>query len=171
MISEAGYLHEHPAIEALMKRKGTHAIDEDELLQIMDLALTNEHPTTWKMHYDNLVSSHLLTGVEFIGLKAQREQGFEGDNHVLADPRAALFAAAFARSTNAANGVGMAASHGLPEKVAKALQHGGDTSVLHAIRSIVANEISNLVLLPGKRLRVEQNLSEVRAGFDACGRI
>ena len=94
MISEVGYLHEHSAIEALMRRKGIHAIDEDELLQIIDLALTNQHPTIWKPHYDNLVSSHLLTGFEFIGLKAQREQGFEGDNHVLADPRAALFAAA-----------------------------------------------------------------------------
>ena len=73
MISEVGYLHEHPAIEALMRRKGIHAINEDELLQIIDLALTNQHPTTGKLHYDSLVSSHLLTGVEFIGLKAQRE--------------------------------------------------------------------------------------------------
>ena len=40
MISEVGYLHEHPDIEQLMKRKGIPAINEDELLQIMDLALT-----------------------------------------------------------------------------------------------------------------------------------
>ena len=49
MISEVGFLHEHPDIEKLMERKGIHAINEDELLQTMDLALTNQHPSTWKI--------------------------------------------------------------------------------------------------------------------------
>ena len=160
MISEVGYLHEHPDIEQLMKCKGIHAINEDELLQIMDLALTNQHPRMWKPHYDNLVSSHLLTGIEFIGLKEQRDHGFEGDNHVLADPRASLFAAAFARSTNAADGVEAAASHGLPEVVAQALRDGGSASVLDAVRTIVTKKISNLILLPVEKLEPERHLGE-----------
>ena len=111
MISKVGYLHEHPDIEKLMKRKDIHTINEDELLQIMDLALTNQHPSTWKPHYDNIVSSHLLTGIEFTGLKQQRDQGFEGDNHILADPRASLFAAAFAHETNTTSSTHTATSN------------------------------------------------------------
>ncbi|KAL1971037.1 hypothetical protein VTN77DRAFT_2871 [Rasamsonia byssochlamydoides] len=162
MISEVGYLHEHPDIEALMKRKGIHAINEDELLQIMDLALTNQHPSTWKSHYDHLVSSHLLTGVEFIGLKEQRNRGFEGDNHVLADPRASLFAAAFARSTNKEDY--SVSATGLPEEVVKALREqgsgGASSSVLDAVRDIVARKISNLILLPAGKLRPDQKLGD-----------
>ena len=140
MISEVGYLHEHPNIEQLMQRKGIPAINEDELLQIMDLALTNQHPKTWTPHYDKLVSSHLLTGIEFMGLKEQRDHGFEGNNHVLADSRASLFAATFARSTNAADGAGATAGHGLPEEVAIALRDGSNASVLDAVRTIVAKK-------------------------------
>ncbi|MCJ1387150.1 hypothetical protein MMC17_010279, partial [Xylographa soralifera] len=32
IISEVGYLHDNPEIRALLKRKGIHAIDEDELV-------------------------------------------------------------------------------------------------------------------------------------------
>lgn len=159
-ISEVGYLHEHPDIERLMKRKGIAAINEDELLQIMDLALTHQHPRTWKCHHDNLVNSHLLTGIEFMGLKEQRDHGFEGDNHVLADPRASLFAAAFARSTNAVDGRGAATRQGVPEELAKALQDGSSVSVLDAVRTIVAKKISNLILLPVENLKPEQHLGE-----------
>ncbi len=160
MISEVGYLHGHPDIERLMKRKGISAINEDELLQIMDLALTNQHPRTWKPHYDRLVSSHLLTGVEFMGLKEQRDHGFEGDNHVLADPRASLFAAAFVRRTSAADGVNAAAGHGLPEEVAKALRDGSSASAVDAVRAILAKKISNLILLPVAKLKPEQQLGD-----------
>lgn len=143
-----------------MKRKGILAINEDELLQIIDLALTSQHPKTWTPHYDKLVSSHLLTGIEFMGLKEQRDHGFEGDNHVLADPRASLFAAAFARSMNAADGAGAAAGHGLPEEVAKALRDGSSASVLDAVRTIVAKKISDLILLPVKKLKPKQDLGD-----------
>ena len=164
MISEVGYLHEHPDIEASMKRKGIHAINEDELLQIMDLALMNQHTSAWKPRYDQLASSHLLMGIEFIGLKEQRDRGFDGDDHILADPRASLFAAAFARSTNAGEGIGVSAGHGLPEEVAKALReqggNGGGTSILDAVRMVVAKKMSNLILLPMEKLQSDQKLGE-----------
>ena len=162
MISEVGYLHEHPDIEVLMKCKGIHALNEDELLQIIDLALLNQHPSKWQPHYDTLVSSHLLTGIEFIGLKDQRDRGFEGDNHVLADPGASLFAAAFARSTNNASNshAHLASSDGLPEEVAKAMQQGAGGSVLDAVRTIVQKKIANLILLPVEKLKPEQPLGD-----------
>ena len=171
MIAEVGYLHEHPDIKRLLRRKGIPAITEDELLQIVDLALcsTTTSTTEGPRHYNTLVRSHLLTGIEFAGLKEQRDRGFEGDNHILADPRASLFAAAFARSstntTTTTNNNNNAAA-GLPGEVRKALQDNdsissSDKSILNAIRTVVTNKISNLILLPADdELRPNQPLGD-----------
>lgn len=162
MISEVGYLHEHPDIEALMKRKGIHAINEDELVQIVDFAITSPEQKSAETLYDPLVSSHLLTGIEFVSLKEQRDRGFEGDNHVLTDPRAAQFAAAFERSTNGAKGdSGNGAGQHLPAEVNEALRNGdGSATVIDAVRTLVAKKISNLILLPVEKLEPEQELGQ-----------
>lgn len=161
MIAEVGYLHEHPDIEALLKRKGIYSITEDELLQILDLAIAHQSPSTWAPHYDGLVGAHILTGIEFTGLKEQRDRGFEGGNHVLADPRASLLAVAFERSTGGSDRSAVAAGHRLPTEVTQALASGGSTtSVFDAVQAIVANKISNLILLPVEQLRPEQKLGE-----------
>nr|UPN67566.1 hypothetical protein [Pestalotiopsis sp.] len=163
MIAEVGYLHEHPGIEALLKRKGITSITEGELLQILDLAIAHQSPATWAPHYDGLVGAHILTGIEFSGLKKQRDRGFEGGNHVLADPRASLLAAAFERSTRGSGrDVAAAAAHQkLPYEVARALASGGSaTSALKAVQAIVTDKISNLILLPAEQLRPEQKLGE-----------
>ncbi|TGJ85285.1 hypothetical protein E0Z10_g3506 [Xylaria hypoxylon] len=165
MIAEVGYLHEHPDIEALLKRKGIHSITEDEMLQILDLAVAHQSPATWRPEYDRLVGAHILTGIEFTGLKEQRNRGFEGDNHVLADPRASLLAAAFERSTRGSDSEPIRASYSLPPEVAEALVSGlvsgrSTTSVFDAVQTIVARKISNLILLPVESLRPEQKLGE-----------
>ena len=54
MISEVGYLHENPDIEAILSRSGITALDEDELLQILDIALSQPPDS----------QSHILTGME-----------------------------------------------------------------------------------------------------------
>ncbi|RAH64472.1 type I polyketide synthase [Aspergillus aculeatinus CBS 121060] len=164
MISEVGYLHEHPDIEALMKRKGIHPINEDELLQIMNLALVNQGPPTWDSRYDHLAGSHLLTGVEFIGLHEQRDRGFEGDNHVFADPRAALFTASFARRRAAGESQHstVAAQH-LPADIARAMllrDQQDPKSMLPALRAVVSKKISNLILLPETELDPDRPLGD-----------
>ena len=45
MISEVGYVHDNPEIEALSVHKGIQAINEDELLQIVDISLSNKELT------------------------------------------------------------------------------------------------------------------------------
>ncbi|PYI01585.1 polyketide synthase [Aspergillus sclerotiicarbonarius CBS 121057] len=164
MLSGVGYLHEHPEIESFMKRTGAHALNEDEIIQIMDLAITHQSPSTWEPHYDHLVGSHLLTGVEFVGLKEQHDRGFEGDHYMLSDPRASLFAADFARRIGKnihANATATGNSR-LPEEVILALRGkgGGSTSVLDALRGILSRKISNLILLPEGNLRPDQTLGE-----------
>ncbi|TPR11150.1 hypothetical protein CAN33_0047275 [Aspergillus niger] len=141
MISEV-YMHEHPDIEALTDRGGVHPINEDELIQIMNMAL-------------------------FTGLQEQRERGFEGDNHVLADPRAAIFTASFARR---AAGEGKretrnATAH-LPKNIARALRDNQDVeSNLDALRAVVSKKISNLILLPESDLQANQPLGD--SGLDS----
>ena len=160
MISEVGYLHEHPDIEALMQRKGIKAHNEEELLQIIDLALTPPSLEQSNPQYDDLLHSHLLTGVEFSGLKEQRNLGFEGNNHVLMDPRASLYSAAFARSHQAAAPSHSALGNEMPEAVGKAMQGRDRVCLQDAIRTMVAKKISNLILLPLEKLRLNQALGE-----------
>ncbi|EHA26972.1 hypothetical protein ASPNIDRAFT_35595 [Aspergillus niger ATCC 1015] len=110
---------------------------------------------------------HILTGVEFTGLQEQRERGFEGDNHVLADPRAAIFTASFARR---AAGEGKretrnATAH-LPKNIARALRDNQDVeSNLDALRAVVSKKISNLILLPESDLQANQPLGD--SGLDS----
>ncbi|KAL9616518.1 MAG: hypothetical protein Q9160_008611 [Pyrenula sp. 1 TL-2023] len=160
MIAEVGYLHEHPEIEFLLKRKGIRPINEDEMLQI----LANQNPKNWQLNYNQLASSHLLTGIEFTGLQEQRDQGFEGDNHVPTDPRASHLAAALERnSAGGAGDVNAALSvQGLPDEVARILMNGGGlaTNVLEAIRAVVTKKIANLILLPIEKIRPEQKLAD-----------
>lgn len=169
MISEVGYMHEHPDIEALMKRGGVHPINEDELIQIMNMALVNHGRCTWDSRYDHLAGSHILTGVEFTGLQEQRERGFEGDNHVLADPRAALFTASFARHA-AGEGEGKCEKRNatvyLPKNFARALRENQDVeSTLNALRTVLSKKISNLILLPETDLQANQPLGD--SGLDS----
>ncbi|KAI1104957.1 reducing type I polyketide synthase 10 [Jackrogersella minutella] len=158
MISEVGYLHDNPEIEALLKRKGIHAIDADELVQILDLALYSSsenslpgihHPT------DDLASAHLLTGLEPTGLKELRRQGFEGNNPTLDDPRASLLA-------HALDGEGDVARHAqdgrLPAGVSKGLQDG--LTLNEAVLDHVRRRFGNLVLIKYEAVEVNKSLGD-----------
>ncbi|KAJ5496666.1 Acyl transferase/acyl hydrolase/lysophospholipase [Penicillium fimorum] len=121
-------------------------INEDELIQIMNMALVNQKPSTWDFRHDHLAD--LLTGVEFIGPQEQQERGFEGENHVFANPRAALFTASFSRRAPGETQTHSTAAH-IPKEIAHALRYNQDTTpVLDALRAVVSNKLSNHILLP-----------------------
>ncbi|KAJ5521415.1 hypothetical protein N7527_005530 [Penicillium freii] len=138
MISEVGYLYENPEIEALLLRKGIQAINEDELLQIIDTTLCNKDSTL----YDTMVSCYVLTGLEPLGLKNLQKAGFSGTNPTLNDPRASVLAAMDSDSDrDLKNGSGM------PAELAAALENGHkELSVLEAIVHLIVKRFSNLVL-------------------------
>ncbi|KAI9653143.1 MAG: hypothetical protein M1821_007683 [Bathelium mastoideum] len=167
MISEVGYLHEHPEIEALIVRKGIRAIDEDSMLQIIDLALSHDSrgdtygDATTSEVYDRGSLGHLLTGVEVIGLQEQRTRGFEGDSHFLHDPRAVLFAAAFDRSSlvDEANGIRKGAGD-VQDQITDALQASDDPLVMELVKTLVARKIANLILMKPEDLKPESKFSE-----------
>ncbi|KAL9123287.1 MAG: hypothetical protein Q9187_000159 [Circinaria calcarea] len=153
MISEVGYLHENPEIEALLLRKGIQAINEDELLQIVDIALSSH--TTIPHAYDGHAHAHILTGLEPFGLKELRKKGFEGTNPTLNDPRAAVLAAALDGQADVAykNQDG-----NLPAEVADALEKG--MLLADAVSAHVSKRFGNLVLLPLAQVDVSKPLAD-----------
>ncbi|KAI8963504.1 polyketide synthase [Daldinia sp. FL1419] len=85
MISEVGYLHENPDIEALLLRKGIQPLNEEEFLQVIDFALSGNTPTS-----DSCSNAHILTGLEPLGLRTLISKGFNVDNVMMQDPRASI---------------------------------------------------------------------------------
>lgn len=107
MISEVGYLHEHPEIEALLLRKGVHPINEDELLQLVDIALSPDPVDTSARNSadfpaDHFSEGHILTGLEALGLQKILSMGWERPTQVLDDPRTAIIAGGYAALAAAA---------------------------------------------------------------------
>jgi len=152
MISEVGYLHENPEIEQLLLRKGIQAINEDELLQIIDIALSDKSQIPHA--YDALAHSHILTGLEPFGLKEMRKKGFEGSNPTLNDPRAAVLA----RALDGQNDLASKGQTGrLPAEVAAQIE--GGSTVPDAILNFIAKRFSNLVLLPLDKVEVAKPLT------------
>ncbi|KAK8102456.1 hypothetical protein PG984_015602 [Apiospora sp. TS-2023a] len=159
MISEIGYLHDNPEIEALLLRKGIQAINEDEFLQITDLALSQPMrvPHVW----DAAAAGHVLTGLEPFGFLALRRQGFDVTNLTFNDPRALVLAAvvddsdADKKQQHAQAGGGS----GLPAEVASAMDDEGATLEEAVLRHVTAR-FGNLVLTPAHKVPPQKPLAE-----------
>lgn len=161
MISEVGYLHENPEIEALLLRKGIQAINEDEMLQIIDATLSTSKAATQPLasdtYYDELALAHVLTGLEPLALKAIRAKGFEGTSPVMGDPRACLLSAALDEGTEASgNG---SSTRGFAAEISQAVD--GGSSLQDAVLQMTAKKFSSLVLIPRDKLDVDKGISSV----------
>lgn len=135
MISEVGYLHEHAEIEALLLRKGIQSINEEELLQIVDSALSNPN---LPISYDKLALGHILTGLEPLGLKEIRKQGFEGNNPTFNDARASLLFHALESDSDSSV---ISVKSGAPDRFIF------DKSNTQEIIAFIRQRFSNLILL------------------------
>jgi NAD(P)-dependent dehydrogenase (short-subunit alcohol dehydrogenase family) len=157
MISEVGYLHDNPEIEALLLRKGIQPIDADELLQILDLALSSARTKMGIHHaYDESAVAHLLTGLEASGVQELRKRGFEGNHPVLEDSRACLLASALGGDDN--NSTGHGKKGNLPKEVAKAMEEG--QTLAEGVLDHVRRRFANLVLMKYEAVAVEKPLAE-----------
>jgi NAD(P)-dependent dehydrogenase (short-subunit alcohol dehydrogenase family) len=146
MISEIGYLHDNPEIEALLLRRGIQTIDADELIQLIDLAISASSEMGIAHAYDTLAASHLLTGLEAAGLKELRRKGFEGSHPALEDPRAKLLIGPFSGGANAGSqDQGASDTGGLPSAVSALMQEG--QSLEESVLAHIRRRFGNLVLL------------------------
>ncbi|KFA72420.1 hypothetical protein S40288_08039 [Stachybotrys chartarum IBT 40288] len=153
MISEVGYLHENPDIEALLLRRGIQALNEEEMLQVIDTALSS---TSMLPHaYDELAMSHFLTGLEPLGFQELRKRGFEVANATISDPRAAILTAALQRQAITAPAQ---RDGSLPSGVAAAMEDGDDLA--DAILMHIMKKLGNLVLLPVEQIVATKPLME-----------
>jgi len=170
MISEVGYLHENPEIEALLLRKGIQPLNEEEFLQILDLALTPSAPADDQV-YDPLSSAHILTGLEPQGIKKMMAMGFDVNNGTMKDPRAIQLSASLDRDSGDseadAAAIDAAWSKGLAPHIVKALAavSAQSASLDEAILNTVARSFSNLLLIPKDKVNMDQNISAV--GMDS----
>ena len=90
-VSGAGIVHEHPEIENGFFRGGITDITEDDMLCIIDIALS---------HQDSKYPYHLITGLE----PQMAKQGFEHSWEMLApDPRLVHITAAYNRHISSAD--------------------------------------------------------------------
>ena len=150
MISEVGYLHENPDIEALLLRKGIQALTEREFLQIVDQALTSATTSRPAL-------AHILTGLESQGMHELLEKGFDVSSGTTKDPRAAFLAASLsekaADETSARRSDIPAWSVGLPPDLIDALSFQATASTLaEAVLGLVCKRFSSLILVQPDKL-------------------
>ncbi|KAH9904842.1 polyketide synthase [Xylariomycetidae sp. FL2044] len=158
MISEVGYLHENPDIEKVLLRRGIQAITEEEMLLILDMALSSSHQIPYA--YDDLSHAHILTGMELLGFRALRENGFEGTHGMLEDPRAAVFLQSIGEEDPQ---VAEIQNRRVPVEVKVATREGQTLEM--ATRDYILKRFCGNVLIPVERVDTAKSL--VSYGMDS----
>ncbi|KAF2679525.1 KR-domain-containing protein [Lentithecium fluviatile CBS 122367] len=100
-----------------------------------------------------------LPAVSLVGLKQQRELRFEGDDHVLLDPRAGLFATVFKRSiADLDTKSNLATRNQFLTEIINALNSKAADSLLDAVKKLMSKKVSNLILVARGKLSLERRL-------------
>ena len=167
MISEVGYLHENPEIEALLLRKGIQPLNEEEFLQVVDLALASEKKHAFE-------EAHLLTGLEPEAIRELTKQGFDVTTHgVLVEARASLLLASLqaeiemneAGSSSGSSGSAVANAapwfKEVPATLSAAFAPEADADTMKdAILRLIKKRFSNLILMPADQIAETRALPE-----------
>ena len=159
MISEVGYLHENPEIEALLLRKGIQPLNEDEFLQVVDLALVSEASGR------DAAEAHMLTGLEPAAVRALSARGFDVTTHgVLVEARSSILLASLQAEKEAAEAASSQSQGAhdatmakaaapwfkdVPAALATAFAPEANVETMHeAILRLIKKRFSNLILMP-----------------------
>lgn len=179
MISEVGYLHENPEIEALLLRKGIQPLKEAEFLQVIDLALSGTPQVSTPKDDEGFALGHILTGLEPLGFRQLISKGFDINFSSSQDPRLAILAAAFEAEQDAEkerSGKVIAKRgefetsarwlHNVPTHALRLLESQTDAdSMQGAISRLVTKRFSSLILTPVDQIDDGKALS--RFGVDS----
>ncbi|KEY64667.1 hypothetical protein S7711_02867 [Stachybotrys chartarum IBT 7711] len=162
MISEVGYLHENPEIEALLLRKGIQPLTEDEFLQVIDLALSGSGGE-YESKKPSVDGAHLLTGLESTGLRKLMASGWDVTSGNTQDPRSSVLSAALLAEQDSnergeSGGSGASANapewvKSLPKAVGKAFAAEYEAASLQeAVLNIIRKRFSSLILMPADQI-------------------
>ncbi|KAL7944087.1 polyketide synthase [Trichoderma barbatum] len=160
MISEVGYLHENPDIEAMLLRKGIQPLNEDEFLQVLDYGISGPGSDAELARGVPMTteSAHILTGLESYGVRKLMAQGFEVNNGVMDESRTSILAASLLSEKDAKEGekgadVGqlLAAAEWVKDVPTNALSmllpEASAPTMLDAILRLTKKRFSNLILM------------------------
>ncbi|KAH9985835.1 KR-domain-containing protein [Xylariaceae sp. FL0662B] len=175
MISEVGYLHENPRVEALLLRRGIQPLNEEEFLQVMDMSLSGPGKGSSPSERNDPAGSLILTGLEPFGFLKLMERGFDVGLEVVQDPRLALLSAAVAAQKEARSreiGQGQTADlsqviantpwlQSLPISVASSLAPAANApSLLAAVLQLTKQRFSNLILMQTDKIDDREPFSQ-----------
>ncbi|KAM0454269.1 hypothetical protein ACHAPV_008542 [Trichoderma viride] len=160
MISEVGYLHENPEIEAMLLRKGIQPLNEDEFLQVLDYGIAGPWSDAEFARGVSMPSeaAHILTGLESYGARKLMAQGFEVNNGVTEEARATILAASLLAEKDAndeekSGDVGQLAAAAewfkdVPSNAVSMLApEASAPTMLDAILRLTKKRFSNLILM------------------------
>lgn len=156
MISQIGYLHEHPELKSGLTLHGLKEFDEDEFLQIIDTALSPPSAVDPGFAGGVESTSHILTGLELLGQAELGQRGFQSSPVEIVDRRYSLIRQAF----GAKNGRPPTVVNGhLPVEVVTALE--SDKPIYDTLLKMISKHLSTTLLTPLDKLVVTEPL----AGF------
>lgn len=154
-VKDIGYLAEHPKAEAMLQQQGFRAMDEEELLQIIDLAISGRQ-TQHDGAETNIDLPSILTGIEEEKLPKS----------IMEDPRASILASAVSRLKSSSDvAVGSSKWSKLPDLVRDALLEGKNQALHSAVGDAVAEKLAALVQTPAEQITAQTKLIDV--GMDS----
>ena len=159
MISEVGWIYENPEIEALLLQKGIQPITQEELIQIVDLALSSDEYTTPELHHNALAAGHTLTGLEPHRLNELRDTGFGTSNMVLEDPRASILAHIFDNSERLPDYSARASCDYFEELANASKDVKSEISLSCTIQNMTAERFQNSTLIPSGDIEMDKQLA------------
>lgn len=153
-IKGIGYLAEHPEAEAILKQQGFWSMDEEELLQLIDLAISG-----YQNQPDSAETKIELPSI-FTGLDERNPL-----KRVMEDPRASILAAAASRLSSDSADADVNKNGRVPDLLIDTLAAGDKKALCHAAEEAVAEKLAALVQMPIEQVKAETKLIDI--GMDS----
>ena len=152
LMSGVGYVYEHAEIERMLARRGVAELTEDDMLLIIDIALSKNNSGD--------TNPHILTGIEPARLSRLSGQGHEAALETArSDPRLRALTLSVPKAGSTSD------SGGLPAGVAEAVAAKDGAALESAVFAAMAERLSQLILVPMEKISRDLKLSEV--GMDS----
>jgi hypothetical protein len=143
-----------------LARKGLTALTEDDVLHIVDIALSQQQTDGPESSDSN---AHFIAGLEASGIQAMRSMYSDSSQDISKiDPRLSIMALEAPGGGSGGNGPVCGA---FPVVVAEALASGEAGALEAACFDVLAGKLADLVLMP--REKVTQDLALVDIGMDS----